>query len=66
MTLPLEGSYGQLVGFLREVERSPRFLTVDRVAMRADERRRGDACRWSSARTCALPRDARKEARRGR
>jgi len=36
VTLPLEGSYAQLVGFLREVERSPRFLTVDRVAMRAD------------------------------
>jgi hypothetical protein len=25
------------VGFLREVEASPRFLTVDRVAMRADQ-----------------------------
>ena len=36
VTLPLEGSYEQLVGFLREVEGSPRFLTVDRVAMRAD------------------------------
>jgi len=36
VTLPLEGSYSQLVGFLREVERSPRFLTVDSVAMRAD------------------------------
>lgn len=36
MTLPLEGSYAQLVGFLRGVERSPRFLTVDRVALRAD------------------------------
>ena len=36
VTLPLEGSYAQLVGFLREVEASPRFLTVDRVAMRAD------------------------------
>ena len=37
VTLPLEGSYAQLVGFLREVELSPRFLTVDRVAMRADK-----------------------------
>lgn len=37
VTLPLEGSYPQLVGFLREVERSPRFLTVDRVAMRSEE-----------------------------
>jgi Tfp pilus assembly protein PilO len=35
VTLPLEGSYGQLVGFLREVQRSPRFVTVDSVAMRA-------------------------------
>jgi Tfp pilus assembly protein PilO len=35
VTLPLEGSYDQLVGFLREVEASPRFLTVDRVSMRA-------------------------------
>lgn len=37
VTLPLSGSYSQLVGFLREVERSPRFLTVDRVAMRHEE-----------------------------
>ena len=36
VSLPLEGSHAQLVGCLREVERSPRFLTVDRVAMRAD------------------------------
>jgi Tfp pilus assembly protein PilO len=36
MTLPLEGSYSQLVGFLRGVERSKRFLTVDGVALRAD------------------------------
>ncbi len=36
VTLPLEGSYEQLVGFLREVEASPRFLTVDRVSMRAE------------------------------
>ncbi len=34
-TLPLEGSYGQLVGFLREVESSPRFLTIDSVSMHA-------------------------------
>jgi Tfp pilus assembly protein PilO len=38
ISLPLEGSYGQLVGFLRAVERSPRFLTIDRVGMRADEK----------------------------
>ncbi len=37
VTLPLEGSYSQLVGFLREVERSPRFLTVDSVAMRGGQ-----------------------------
>ena len=37
VTLPLDGSYAQLVGFLREVEGSPRFLTVDSVAMRADQ-----------------------------
>ena len=36
VTLPLEGTYSQLVGFLRGVERSPRFLTVDRVSLRAD------------------------------
>jgi Tfp pilus assembly protein PilO len=36
VTLPLEGTYPQLLAFLGEVERSPRFLTVDRVAIRAD------------------------------
>jgi Tfp pilus assembly protein PilO len=36
VTLPLEGSYAALVGFLRGVERSPRFLTVDSVSLRAD------------------------------
>ena len=36
VTLPLEGSYGQLVGFLREVERSERFLTVDGVSLRGE------------------------------
>ncbi len=38
-TLPLEGSYPQLVGFLREVETSPRFITVDRIEMHAVEQR---------------------------
>ena len=33
VVLPLGGSYAQLVRFLREVERSPRFLTVDRVSL---------------------------------
>lgn len=31
--LPLSGSYDQLVRFLGEVERSPRFLVVDRISM---------------------------------
>jgi Tfp pilus assembly protein PilO len=34
VVLPLEGSYQQLVGFLQEVERSPRFLTVDSISLR--------------------------------
>jgi Tfp pilus assembly protein PilO len=34
LTLPIEGSYKQLVGFLSSVEKSPRFLTVDKVALR--------------------------------
>jgi Tfp pilus assembly protein PilO len=34
VNLPLTGSYEQLVGFLREVERSKRFLTVDRISLR--------------------------------
>ncbi len=38
VTLPVEGSYDQLVGFLREIEASPRFLTLDSVAMRADNK----------------------------
>jgi Tfp pilus assembly protein PilO len=37
ITLPLSGSYDQLVGFLGEVERSPRFLTVDGIALRAEQ-----------------------------
>jgi Tfp pilus assembly protein PilO len=36
VTLPLRGSYRQLVGFLREVERSDRFLTVDGVSLRGE------------------------------
>jgi Tfp pilus assembly protein PilO len=35
--LPLGGSYQQLVGFLQEVERSPRFLTVDRISLHGTE-----------------------------
>jgi Tfp pilus assembly protein PilO len=37
ITLPLSGSYDQLVGFLREIERAPRFLTVDGVSLHADQ-----------------------------
>jgi hypothetical protein len=37
VTLPLSGTYAQLVGFIREVEKSTRFLTVDRVSMRHAE-----------------------------
>ncbi len=33
VTMPLKGTYGQLVGFLSQVERSSRFLTVDRVSI---------------------------------
>ena len=64
VTLPLEGSYGQLVGFLREVEHSPRFLAVDRVAMRSDERR-GTSLQVELSTYLRLPKDARKEGRRG-
>ena len=31
--LPLEGSYQNLVGFLEQVERGKRFLTVDKIAI---------------------------------
>lgn len=34
ITLPLAGTYSQLVGFIERVERSSRFLTVDRVQIR--------------------------------
>jgi Tfp pilus assembly protein PilO len=37
ITLPLSGTYDQLVGFLGEVERSPRFLTIDGIALRAEQ-----------------------------
>ena len=36
VTLPLEGSYAQLVAFLERVERSKHFLTVDRIALTGD------------------------------
>jgi Tfp pilus assembly protein PilO len=34
ITVPLKGSYADLVGFLSQVERGKRFITVDRVALR--------------------------------
>lgn len=34
INVPLKGSYKDLVGFLAQVERGKRFITVDRVAMR--------------------------------
>jgi Tfp pilus assembly protein PilO len=36
VTLPLEGSYAQLVAFLQRVERSKHFLTVDRIGLSGD------------------------------
>jgi Tfp pilus assembly protein PilO len=34
INVPLKGSYKDLVGFLAQVERGKRFITVDRVALR--------------------------------
>jgi Tfp pilus assembly protein PilO len=65
VTLPIEGSYAQLVGFLREVEASPRFLTVDSVSMRAE--RDGGAALQVGLSTYLRPSpDGPQEARRGR
>jgi len=65
VTLPLEGSYGQLVGFLGEIERSPRLLTVDRVSMRGEK---GGTAILEVELSTYLRRSGgpRKEARRGR
>ena len=65
VTLPLEGSYAQLVRFLGEVERSPRFLTVDRVAMRAQEGR-GTSLQVELSTYLRQPDGARKGTPRGR
>jgi Tfp pilus assembly protein PilO len=65
VTLPLEGSYEQLVGFLREVEGSPRFLTVDRVAMRA-VRDGGGTLQVELSTYLRQTAEARKAGRRGR
>lgn len=37
VTMPLSGSYEQLVAFLKQLERSPHFVTVDRLALRERE-----------------------------
>lgn len=65
MTLPLEGSYPQLVGFLRGVERSKRFLTVDGVALRAAAESGGSLQVDLSTYLRQSP-EARKSRRRGR
>ncbi|HEY7923851.1 MAG TPA: type 4a pilus biogenesis protein PilO [Vicinamibacteria bacterium] len=65
MTLPLEGSYAQLVGFLRGVERSKRFLTVEGVALRADAESGGSLQVDLSTYLRQSP-EARKSRRRGR
>jgi Tfp pilus assembly protein PilO len=65
ITLPLAGSYAQLVGFLRGVERSPRFLTVDRVALRADTES-GGSLQVELSTYLRQPAEARKAGRRGR
>lgn len=64
VTLPLEGSYAELVGFLRGVERSPRFLTVESVSLRADEES-GGALQVVLSAYLHEPPEARKE-KRGR
>ena len=65
MTLPLEGSYPQLVGFLRGVERSKRLLTVDGVALHADAESGGSLQVDLSTYLRQSP-EARKSRRRGR
>jgi Tfp pilus assembly protein PilO len=37
VNLPMAGTYEQLVGFLERVERSPHFLTVDRISLTSGE-----------------------------
>jgi Tfp pilus assembly protein PilO len=37
ITMPLAGSYGQIVAFLRSVEDSPRFLTVDQIQLESGQ-----------------------------
>jgi Tfp pilus assembly protein PilO len=65
LTLPIAGSYAELVGFLRGVERQPRFLTVDRVSLRADAES-GGALQVELSTYLREPPGARKAGRRGR
>ena len=65
VTLPLEGSYAELVGFLRGVERSERFLTIDRVSLRADAES-GGALQVQLSTYLRQPPEARTARRRGR
>jgi Tfp pilus assembly protein PilO len=37
VTMPMSGSYEQLVAFLRRLESFPRFVTVDRLSLRQNE-----------------------------
>ncbi len=66
VTLPLEGSYGQLVRFLREVETSQRFLTIDSVSLRAADERGAALKVELSAYMKAPPGQARKRGGRAR
>ncbi|HXY42095.1 MAG TPA: GspMb/PilO family protein [Vicinamibacteria bacterium] len=66
ITVPLEGSYDQLVSFLREVERSPRFLTVDGVAMQGGRSSGNAQLRVELSTYLKLGGDARTRSGRGR
>lgn len=37
VTMPVQGSYERLVAFLHAIERSPHFVTVDRISLRERE-----------------------------
>lgn len=65
VTLPLEGSYGELVGFLRGVERSKHFLTIDKVSLRADAEA-GGSLQVELSTYLRQPPEARSGRRRGR
>jgi Tfp pilus assembly protein PilO len=66
VTLPLDGSYAQLVRFLKEVETSPRFLTIDSVSMRMARERGASLQVQLSAYMQAAPRASWKRGGRGR